>query len=157
MGSRYGDVPLRCRAVAAAIIAGKGDATRILALRRAGEVAGGAWGFVTGSIEPGETAVEAILREVTEETGIKATALFTAGLTETFYFGPDNVLELMPIFVTFVPEPVAVTLDHGSDQYRWCDLAEARDLFSFAGQRRALTDIWHDFVDRDPAPFRRLL
>ncbi|WP_374310744.1 NUDIX pyrophosphatase [Dongia sp.] len=162
MGGRYGDVPLRCRAVAAAIIAGPfgsegGDTARILALRRAGEVAGGAWGLITGSIEPGETAIEAILREVAEETGIRATELFTAGLTETFYFGPDNVLELMPIFVTFVPEPVSVTLDHGSDQFRWCSLAEARDLFSFAGQRRALADIWHDFVDRAPAPFRRLL
>jgi dATP pyrophosphohydrolase len=157
MSGRYGDVPLRCRAVAAAIIAGKGDAARVLALRRAGEVAGGAWGLITGSIEPGETAVEAIVREVAEETGIQATALFTAGLTETFYFGPDNVVELMPIFVTFVPEPVAVTLDHGSDQFRWCSLIEARDLFSFAGQRRALTDIWHDFVERAPAPFRRLL
>ncbi|WP_374654346.1 NUDIX domain-containing protein [Dongia sp.] len=157
MGGRYGDVPLRCRAVAAAIVAGKGEAARILALRRAGEVAGGAWGLVTGSIEPGETAIAAIAREIAEETGIEATELFASGLTETFYFGPDNVLELMPIFVILVPAPVAVRLDHGSDQFRWCDRAEAADLFSFAGQRRALADIWHDFVDRAPAPFRRLL
>lgn len=157
MSSRYGDVPLRCRAVAAAIIAGEGDEARLLALRRAGEVAGGAWGLVTGSIEPGETATTAIAREIAEETGIRIAGLFTSGLTETFYFGPENVLELMPIFVTFVPAPVTVTLDHGSDQYRWCDRAEALDLFSFAGQRRALTDIWHDFVDRAPAPFRRVL
>lgn len=156
MTSRYGDVPLRCRAVAAAIIAGSGDAARILALRRAGEIAGGAWGLVTGSIELGETAVEAILREVAEETGIRVAELFTSGLTETFYFGPDNVLELMPIFVTFVPAPVTVTLDHGSDLFRWCNRAEALDLFSFAGQRRALSDIWHDFIDREPAAFRRV-
>ena len=43
MSDRYGDVPIRCRAVAAAIIAGQGEAARILALRRAGDVAGGAW------------------------------------------------------------------------------------------------------------------
>jgi dATP pyrophosphohydrolase len=155
--SRYGDVPLRCRAVAAAIIAGKGAEARILALRRAGAYAGGAWGLVTGSIEPGETAIEAVLREIAEETGLRAANLFTSGLTETFYFGPDNVLELMPIFVTFVPEPIAVTLDHGSDHFRWCSLAEAADLFSFAGQRRAVADIWHDFVAREPAPFRKVL
>ncbi|WP_374380371.1 NUDIX domain-containing protein [Dongia sp.] len=154
MGNRYGDVPLRCRAVAAAIIAGTGPAAKILALRRAGEVAGGAWGFVTGSIEPGETATEAVRREIAEETGIRAAALYTSGLTETFYFAPDNVVELMPIFVTFVAQEVPVVLDHGSDAFEWCTRERALSLFSFAGQRRAVSDIWHDFVERPPAPFR---
>jgi 8-oxo-dGTP pyrophosphatase MutT (NUDIX family) len=157
MSRGYGDVPLRCRAVAAAIIAGKGAAARILALRRAGPYAGGAWGLVTGSIEPGETAIEAALREIAEETGLRAANLFTSGLTETFYLGPENVLELMPVFVTLMAAPVAVTLDQGSNAYRWCDRAEALDLFSFAGQRRAVADIWHDFVEREPAPFRKVL
>ena len=157
MSRRYGDVPLRCRAVAAAILTGKDEAARILALRRAGSIADGAWGLVTGSIEPGETAVAAIQREIAEETGIEVTELFTTGLTETFYFAPESVLELMPIFVSYVPAPISVTLDHGSDQYRWCNRTEALELLSFAGQRRALADIWHDFVDRAPASFRRVL
>ncbi|MBI2256282.1 MAG: NUDIX domain-containing protein [Proteobacteria bacterium] len=157
MGNRYGDVPLRCRAVAAAIIAGTGNTAKVLALRRAGRVAGGAWGLVTGSIEPGETAIEAITREIAEETGIEVTELFTSGLTETFYFTADNVVELMPIFVAFVPREMPVTLDHGSDAFEWCTRAAATALFSFAGQRRALADIWHDFVDRSPADFRKVL
>jgi hypothetical protein len=33
-------------------------------------------------------------------------------------------------------------------------LPEAQDLMSFAGQRRAVADIWHDFVRRVPTPFR---
>ncbi len=157
MSGRYGDVPLRCRAVAAAIIAGSGSAAKVLALRRAGTVAGGAWGLVTGSIEPGETAVEAIVREIAEETGIQVTELFTCGLTETFYFAADNVMELMPIFVAFVPKEVPVVLDHGSDAYEWCTKERAAALFSFAGQRRAVADIWHDFIDRQPADFRKVL
>jgi dATP pyrophosphohydrolase len=157
MGNRYGDVPLRCRAVAAAIIAGSGATAKVLALRRAGQVAGGAWGLVTGSIEPGETAVEAATREIAEETGIHVTELFTSGLTETFYFAPDNVMELMPIFVAFVAQDVPVMLDHGSDAFEWCSRDRASALFSFAGQRRAVADIWHDFVDRPPADFRKVL
>ncbi|MDY0872270.1 NUDIX hydrolase [Dongia rigui] len=157
MGNRYGDVPLRCRAVAAAIIAGTGTSARVLALRRAGDVAGGAWGLVTGSIEPGETATEAIIREIAEETGIQVTDLFTCGLTETFYFAPDNVMELMPIFVAFVPQEVPVVLDHGSDAFEWCSRDRASALFSFAGQRRAIGDIWHDFVDCTPADFRKVM
>lgn len=156
MANRYGDVPLRCRAVAAAIIAGAGASAKVLALRRSGPVAGGAWGLVTGSVEPGETAVEAIRREIAEETGIAVSALCTTGLTETFYFAADNVMELMPIFVAFVPQEMPVTLDHGSDAFEWCDRDRAAALFSFAGQRRAIGDIWHDFVDRPAADFRKV-
>ena len=140
MSSRHGDVPLRCRAVAVALIAGAGEAARILLLRRAGPHAGGAWGFITGGIDPGEAAPVA--------------ARLTSGLTETFYFAPDNAIDLMPIFVALLPAQTPVTLDHGSDDYRWCSLAEAQELMSFAGQRRAIADIWHDFVQRAPAPFR---
>ncbi len=154
MANRFGDVPLRCRAVAVALIAGTGHGARILLLRRAGPHAGGAWGIVTGSVEPGETASEAARREAAEETGIELTALLSSGLTETFYFAPDNVVELMPIFVSLLPQEMPVTLDHGSDAFRWCSLDEARELMSFAGQRRAVADIWHDFVERAPAPFR---
>ena len=159
MSHRYGDVPLRCRAVAAAVIAGPfgpegGDAARILLLRRAGPIAGGAWGFITGGVESGETAPAAARREIAEETGIHIADLLTSGLTETFYFAPDNAIDLMPIFVALLPSQPPITLDHGSDDYRWCNLSEAQDLMSFAGQRRALTDIWHDFVHRSPASFR---
>ena len=157
MSARYGELPLRCRAVAAAIIAGSGDEARLLILRRAGALAGGAWGLVTGSIEPGETAAAAIRREIAEETGLAVRELFTTGLTETFYFAADNVVELMPIFLAYVPAPVEVMLDHGSDAYRWCDRAEAVQTLTFAGQRRAIADIWHDFIDNEPQSHRRVL
>ena len=156
MSQRYGDVPIRCRAVAAAIIAGRGPEAKLLILRRAGPVAGGAWGIVTGSVEPGEKAGEATRREIAEETGISIDRLYTSGLTETFYFAPDNVVELMPLFVAFVPAVVDVTLDHGSDKYQWCSRDEAIAHLTFAGQRRAIADIWHDFVLRQPEAFREV-
>lgn len=156
MSARYGDVPVRCRAVAAAVIAGSGETAKLLALRRAGPIAGGAWGIVTGSVEPGETAGKAIRREIREETGLTPDRLYTSGLTETFYFSPDNVVELMPIFVAFVPAIATVTLDHGSDDHRWCSRDAAIALLTFAGQRRAIADIWHDFVERAAAGFREV-
>ena len=154
MDARHGHVPIRCRAVAVAIIAGRGDEARLLLLRRHGSSAEGAWSVVTGSIEPGESAPQAARREVAEETGIHVEALLSSGLTETFYFAPDGVIELMPIFVTLLPAQVPIVLDHGSDDHRWCSLEQALDLMAFAGQRRAVTDIWNDFVHREPASFR---
>jgi dihydroneopterin triphosphate diphosphatase len=154
MTERHGQIPIRCRAVAVAIIAGKGDHARILLLRRFGSSAEGAWSVVTGSIEPGESAPVAARREVAEETGITVDRLMSSGLTETFFFAPDGVMELMPIFVTLLPAEVPIVLDHGSDDHRWCSLKEALDIMAFAGQRRAIADIWHDFVHREPADFR---
>jgi 8-oxo-dGTP pyrophosphatase MutT (NUDIX family) len=156
MSAGYGAIPLRCRAVAAALLAGSGDEAGVLVLRRAGPVAGGAWGLVTGSIEQGETAPQAIRREIREETGLVIRRLFTSGLTESFYFAPDNVIELMPIFVAFLPQRCDITLDHGSDSFRWCGRDEALALLHFAGQRRAISDIWHDFIDRSPDQFREV-
>lgn len=156
MSSRFGNVPVRCRAVAAAIIAGQGLGARILLLRRAGPYAGGAWGIVTGSIEPGEMAAQAIRREIREETGLDIEKLYTTGLTESFYFAPDEVIDLMPIFLARLPAVTDVTLDHGSDAYRWCEHDEAVSLMTFAGQRRAVADLWTDFVLRNPEPFREV-
>lgn len=156
MSARFGEVPVRCCAVAAAIIAARETDPQILLLRRAGPLATGAWGLVTGGIDPGETATQAARREIFEETGLVVARLFTSGLTETFYLSHDNTINLMPIFVAFIPTPAAVTLDHGSDAYRWCGLEDAIDLMHFAGQRRAIADIWRDFVTRMPEAFREV-
>jgi mutator protein MutT len=49
------------------------DTGRTLLLRRHPEnLGGGRWGFPGGRVEPGETAKEAALRELEEETGLKA-------------------------------------------------------------------------------------
>lgn len=47
------------------------DAGLVLACRRrAGKAAAGRWEFPGGKIEPGETAAEALVREIREELGI---------------------------------------------------------------------------------------
>ncbi|MBL8383714.1 MAG: Nudix family hydrolase [Burkholderiales bacterium] len=55
--------------VVAAVIAGPGN-TYLLAQRPEGKVYAGYWEFPGGKVEPGETPVEAIKREIREELGI---------------------------------------------------------------------------------------
>lgn len=62
--------------VAAAVIE-KPDGTFLLAQRPAGKVYPGFWEFPGGKIEPGEDARAALVRELEEELGIRATQMTT--------------------------------------------------------------------------------
>jgi 8-oxo-dGTP diphosphatase len=62
-------------AVAAAVIE-RGDGAFLLAQRPAGKVYAGWWEFPGGKIEAGESAAQALARELHEELGIDATRLY---------------------------------------------------------------------------------
>lgn len=62
------------------------DTGRVLMQRRTDV---GRWGLPGGSVEPDETAVEAMRREVFEETSLRAVDFDPMGL----YSGPDQQLE----------------------------------------------------------------
>lgn len=152
--SELNQIPVRSRAVAAAILAGRGEAARLLVLQRNKNTSRGLWSLVMGRLEKGETAVEAIRREIAEETGIAAAALYTSGCCDTFFNPGANAIEIMPIFVaTFADQP-QVRLDHEHLAYRWMSFAEALAVMAYPGQRQALPEIQRDFADRAPPEFR---
>jgi 8-oxo-dGTP diphosphatase len=67
------------------------DDRRLLIIQRAAHIfAGGAWCFVGGGIEPGETQAEAVAREFTEEVG----GAVTPGRKIWEYLRPDGRLRL---------------------------------------------------------------
>lgn len=51
------------------------EGARVLLVRRANPPDAGLWGFPGGHVEPGETAQAAALRELREETGLRAQPL----------------------------------------------------------------------------------
>ena len=154
MKSGSTQLPIRSRAVAAAILAGRGEAARILVLQRNKNTSRGLWSLVMGRVEKGESAAYAVRREIAEETGIAVEALYTSGCCDTFFNSGANAIEIMPIFVaTFAAAP-AVTLDHEHLAYRWLGFAEAVDILAYPGQRQAMPEIKRDFADREPPGFR---
>ena len=149
-------IPVRSRAAAVVILAGTGEAARILVLQRAKNTSRGLWSLIMGRLEPGESAIQAIRREILEEAGIAAADLYTSGCTDTFFNPGANAIEIMPIFVAPFAAPPQVTLDHEHLAYRWVGFAEAIDLLAYPGQRLALPEIKRDFADREPPAFRLL-
>lgn len=154
MKSSPGQIPIRSRGVTAAILAGRGEAARILVLQRNKNTSRGLWSLVMGRLEKGESAAEAIRREIAEETGLEVEALYTTGCVDTYFNAGANSIEVMPIFAAPFPNEPEVTLDHEHLAYRWLSFAEAVELLAYPGQRQALPDIKRDFADRDPPEFR---
>ena len=150
------DLPIHARGVIAFVVASAGDAARFLLLKRK-KAPAGAWCPVSGRIEGGEAAWQTALREVTEETGITGGTLFTAGVVDSFYDPAANTVELMPIFVLMIAAEMPVTLDDSQSEYAWLDVKAAEERLTFAGHRRALLTIRHDFIDRTPDPLKRIM
>ena len=149
------DLPLRARGVIAFVVAGTGDAARVLLLKRKSAPIG-AWCPVSGRIEQGETAWQTALREIGEETGLKEGTLYTTGITDSFYDPAANTIELMPVFLFMIPREETVTLDDAQSEHAWRDVDAALAQLTFAGHKTALEAIRRDFLDRKPDALKRI-
>jgi 8-oxo-dGTP pyrophosphatase MutT (NUDIX family) len=101
---------------------------------------GSYWHTVAGGIESGETAEEAALRELHEETGLRADAL-APGRTRLVYplaaeppetrarFAAGLREVVVECFVVEAPDDWEPTLDWEHDDYRWHDAREAPAAF----------------------------
>jgi dATP pyrophosphohydrolase len=109
-----------------------------LVLRRAGHVAyARLWRMVTGDIAQGETAVQAALRALREETSLTPTGLWAPGYVHSYYDPDTDTVCLQPVFSVEVDD-TAVTLDAEHDSYRWIELEQAHDLLTWPGHRDGL-------------------
>jgi dATP pyrophosphohydrolase len=149
------DLPLHARGVIAFVVAGTGDAARVLLLKRKTAPVG-AWCPVSGRIEAGEKAWATALREIGEETGLKEGTLYTTGVTDSFYDPEANTIELMPIFLFMIAREEAVTLDAAQSGYAWLDVNAALAQLTFAGHKTALQTIRRDFIQREPDPIKHI-
>lgn len=97
---------------------------RFLMIKRAeGLLAGGAWCFVGGGIEPDESQPAAIEREFVEEVGGRIRAL--RKIWE--FTRPDGALVLHWWLVELVSDAFAAN-PHEVQELRWCSLDEIRAL-----------------------------
>jgi 8-oxo-dGTP diphosphatase len=99
------------------------DEGRVLLRKPANEYDGYKWTFPKGRPDSGETPEETALREMEEETGIKARIIgkvpgsFEGGTTENFYY-------LMS------PIEIGLPFDKETSEVRWATSEEAKELIS---------------------------
>jgi dATP pyrophosphohydrolase len=114
----------------------------VLVLRRApGGRSPGSWETVHGHIEPGETPVQAALRELREETGLEPARLYNLSRVEAFYRHRTNAIVLIPVFAGVMDARAAVRHSAEHDRAEWLTPPDATARFSWPRERRALDDV----------------
>ncbi|MEC9049725.1 MAG: NUDIX domain-containing protein [Candidatus Neomarinimicrobiota bacterium] len=98
------------------------------------------WQGVAGKIEVGETAPEAAIRELEEETGFEPVRMFVADHVSKFYETHGDRINLVPVFGIEVDrEDVRISDEHCD--FKWLDFETARDTLVWKGQKEGITAV----------------
>ena len=118
-----------------------------LQIRRASGEYAQTWQAVYGGVERlrdgkwAETAVQAALRELREETGLVPVRMFQVEYVEQFYFRPKDYVCVMPVFAAEVAVDAVVKLNDEHDSQRWVPEQQVETMFMWRSQREALREI----------------
>lgn len=119
---------------------------QLLQLLRAKEPLKGTWHPVMGHIEPGETAVQAMFRELHEELGLHQSDPALRGLwaleqVHPFFIAAIDCIVLSPRFAAEVSPDWTPRLNREHAEFRWVPLQDAQSRFTWPGQLATIREI----------------
>ncbi|MFO0838579.1 MAG: NUDIX domain-containing protein [Phycisphaerae bacterium] len=123
-----------------------GGAELLLLERAAGRPLSGTWQSVHGKIEAGETAWQAALRELREETGLSPRGFWQIDYVNAFYVAADDVVSMCPCFAAEVAPAAGVILSDEHTAHRWLPIETALQELMWPGQRHALREIRDEII-----------
>ena len=95
------------------------------------------WQMVTGKIHNDETAYQAAIREIQEETGINTNSIFVVPHLNFFYNHESDENITIPVFVTLVNSNTEIKLSKEHTEFKWVTFKEAKKLLAWPGQKKS--------------------
>jgi 8-oxo-dGTP pyrophosphatase MutT (NUDIX family) len=105
----------------------------------------GMWQLVTGTIQSGETAMDAARREVAEETDLAIRKFWVVPFVNSFYAATEDAVYMSPFFAAEVGAGSEPVLSHEHERHLWCTYDGAEKTLVWPGQREALR-IVHEYI-----------
>lgn len=113
------------------------------------------WGLPKGAVTKGETPEQAALREVQEETGLRATILRQLDSIEYFFRAGDTLIhKKVDFYLMRYDDGDLLPQLSEVDDVAWVELHEAVDRSSFESERKLLEllrDEWDTLMEDDRA------
>lgn len=103
------------------------------------------WQLISGSIDEGEKAYEAALREMREETALQPVRFWVVPFVNAFYDPGYDAVNLSPFFAAQVAPDAEPTLSAEHQSHVWLRLDHARRKVVWPGQRQGL-NIVHEYI-----------
>lgn len=123
------------------------DAPEYLLLRRSPDerIYPGIWQPVTGTIEEGERATGAALRELREETGLPPRRFWAVPATNSFYVPARDEVQISPLFAVQTDPAAGPELSDEHGAFAWLPYEQAKERLVWPGQRHAL-EVVHRYI-----------
>ncbi|MBS1903706.1 MAG: NUDIX pyrophosphatase [Bacteroidetes bacterium] len=124
-----------------------GGRTEYLVLHRSADepVYPNCWQVVTGGIDPGETAVDAALREMLEETGLRPETMWAVPYVASFYSVKRDQVLNVPVFLALVDPDYDVILSEEHQAFEWLPLDAAIERLIFPTHKEGTTYV-HTYI-----------
>jgi dATP pyrophosphohydrolase len=103
------------------------------------------WQIITGTMRHRETSVAAALRELEEETRLRAKRFWTVPFVNSFFDPANDCVQLIPVFAAEADAAQEPRLSREHQRYEWLTYPAAQKKLVWPGQRQDLAVV-HDFI-----------
>ena len=127
----------------------RGRTVEFLCLRRSpGRKLAGVWQPVTGKRDPGESAVDAAVREMIEETGVRPRRLWALESVSIYFDASADVIRLLPMFAAEIGSKDRIRLSSEHDGFRFLSARAAAARYLWDAQRLGLEAVRRQVLGR---------
>ena len=123
------------------------DEYKFLVLQRSDDVViyPGLWQVVTGTMEGNETAFQAAMREIKEETGLVPLKVWTVPFVAVFFDAGIDQIHASPVFGALVDYTDEIKLSSEHQKYLWLDYNECIEKVELPSHKEG-TRVFFEFI-----------